>query len=227
MAHRPCWRLTWRLAGGLFKGIRHATGWDPTPTIHSYRDQPPGLLLDATFRRGIACLARLGLSFDAQVHHHQLLGVASLARAFPEMPIIVNHTGIPLGIGPYADRRAEVFAHWRNSVAELAPCPNVTMKLGGAGMSVFGFGWHERAIPASSVDYAKAVAPYFRACIELLGPDRCMFESNYPVDREACSYVTLWNAFVRLTEDLAPSEISSLFHDTAVRVYRLDTTHSA
>ena len=209
-------------AGGpLFKGIRHATGWDPTPTIRSYRDQPPGLLLDPTFRRGVACLARLGLSFDTQVHHHQLLEVASLARAFPEMPIIVNHTGIPLAIGPYEGKRDEVFAHWRGGVAELATCPNVYMKLGGAGMSVFGFGWHERPAPPTSAEYAGAVKPYFVTCIELMGADHCMFESNYPVDRLACSYVTLWNAFVRVTAEASPDEIADLFHDTAARAYRL------
>ena len=208
--------------GARFKGIRHATGWDPTPEIRSYRNQPGGMLLDATFRQGVACVARLGLSFDAQVHHHQLVEVASLARAFPEMPIIVNHTGVPLGIGPYAGKRDEVFRHWRGGIAELAGCPNVFLKLGGVGMSTFGFGWTDRPTPPGSEEIAQATAPYFRACIELLGADRCMFESNYPVDRRACSYVVLWNAFVRVTQDLAPDEIANLFHDTAARAYRLD-----
>lgn len=209
-------------AGGeRFKGIRHAVGWDPTPTIRSYRNQPPGRLLDPTFRRGVACLDRLGLSFDTQVHHHQLLEVASLARAFPEVPIIVDHTGVPLGIGPYAGKRDEVFAHWRGGVAELATCPNVYIKLGGGGMGSFGFGWSERPAPPTSEEYAQALAPYFRTCIELMGADHCMFESNFPVDRVACSYVTLWNAFVRMTDDLSESESAWVFHDTAVRAYRL------
>lgn len=211
-----------KAGGGRFKGIRHATGWDPTPSISSYRDQPAGMLLDPTFRRGIACLARMGLSFDTQVHHHQLLEVSSLARAFPEMPIIVNHTGLPLGIGPYANQRDETFRHWRGGMTELASYPNIYVKLGGTGMGVFGFGWHERQAPPSSEEFARSTAPYFRACIELFGSNRCMFESNYPVDRNACSYVVMWNAFVRVTQDLSPDEIADLFHDTAVRAYRLE-----
>jgi predicted TIM-barrel fold metal-dependent hydrolase len=207
--------------GARFKGIRHATGWDPTPFIRSYRDQPGGMLLDADFRRGIACVARMGLSFDAHVHHHQLPEVASLARAFPEMPIIVNHTGLPLGIGPYAGQRDDVFRHWRGGMADLAGCPNVYVKLGGTGMAVFGFGWQERPAPPSSEEYARATAPYFEACIELFGAERCMFESNFPVDRSACSYVVLWNAFVRVTRAFSSGEIANLFHDTAVRAYRL------
>ena len=208
--------------GALFKGIRHATGWDPTPSIRSYRDQPSGMLLDPTFRRGVACVARMDLSFDVQVHHHQLLEVASLARVFPDMPIIVNHTGVPLGVGPYAGKRDEVFRHWRGGMSDLASYPNIYLKLGGMGMSVFGFGWRERPAPPSSEEYAAATAPYFRACIELFGASRCMFESNYPVDRSACAYVVLWNAFVRVTQDLSPDEIADLFHDTAVRAYRLE-----
>jgi L-fuconolactonase len=207
--------------GARFKGIRHATGWDPTPSIRSYRDQPAGMLLDPAFRRGVACLARMGLSLDVHVHHHQLLEVASLARAFPDLPIIADHTGLPLGVGPYAGKRDEVFRHWRGGIAELADYPNVYMKLGGTAMEVFGFGWHERPAPPGSEEYARAIAPYFRTCIELLGAERCMFESNYPVDRRGCSYVVLWNAFVRVTQDLSPGEIGSLFHDTAVKAYRL------
>lgn len=209
-------------AGGWrFKGIRHATGWDPNPTIGAYRNPPPGLLLDATFRRGIACLDRLGLSFDAQVYHHQLLEVASLARAFPSLPIILNHTGIPLGIGPYAGKREEVYRYWRDSMAELVPCENIYVKVGGFGMASFGFGWHERKIPVGSEEFAAAIAPYVRTCIELFGPARCMFESNFPVDKAACSYVVLWNAFKRVTQGLSPSEKADLFHDTAARAYRL------
>jgi predicted TIM-barrel fold metal-dependent hydrolase len=163
----------------------------------------------------------MGLSLDVHVHHHQLLEVASLARAFPELSIVVNHTGLPLGVGPYAGKREEVFRHWRGGMAELASYPNVYLKLGGTGMPSFGFGWQERPAPPNSGEYAQATAPYFHACIELLGAERCMFESNFPVDRRACPYVVMWNAFVRVTQDLSPGEIANLFHDTAARAYRL------
>ena len=209
-------------AGGWrFKGIRHASSWDPSPDIGGYRNPPPGLLLDATVRKGIACLDRMELSFDAQVYHHQLLEVASLACAFPGMPIILNHTGIPLAIGPYADKRDETFTYWRASMAELARCENVFVKVGGFGMGSFGFGWHERERPAGSEAVAAAIAPMVHACIELFDPARCMFESNFPVDRMAFSFTVLWNAFKRVTQDLSPSEKADLFHDTAARAYRL------
>jgi L-fuconolactonase len=207
--------------GGRFRGIRHATGWDPNEQIRSYRNSPAGLLLDNTFRRGVACLDRLGLSFDTQVNHHQLLEVASLACAFPRLPIIVNHTGVPIGIGPYASKRDEVFRHWRGGIAELAAHENVFMKLGGLQMHVCGFDWTEREVPPGSEEIARASAPYYRACIELLGAGRCMFESNFPVDRLACSYTVLWNAFKRVAQDLSASEKADLFHDTAARAYRL------
>jgi len=207
--------------GGRFRGIRHATGWDPNPEIRSYRNSPAGLLLDSVFRRGVACVDRLGLTFDSQVNHHQLLEVASLARAFPRLTIVVNHTGVPIGIGPYASRRDEVFRHWRGGMAELAAYDNVFVKLGGLQMGVCGFDWTQRDVPPGSEEIALASAPYYRTCIELLGPSRCMFESNFPVDKMACSYTVLWNAFKRVAHDLSPSEKADLFHDAAVRAYRL------
>jgi predicted TIM-barrel fold metal-dependent hydrolase len=121
----------------------------------------------------------------------------------------------------YADKREMVWNHWRLCVAELAACPNVYMKLGGGGMGVFGFGWNERPAPPTSAEYAAAVAPLFLHCIETMGADHCMFESNFPVDRLACSYVTTWNAFVRVAAGASPTERAALFHDTAVKAYRL------
>jgi len=207
--------------GGRFRGVRHSTAWDPSEGIRSYRNPPPGLLLDAMFRQGAACLARLGLSFDALAYHHQLAEVASFARALPDLTVILNHTGIPLGIGPYAGKREEVFRHWRAGMAELAGCENVFVKLGGMGMPSMGFGWHQREVPATSEELARATAPYFRACIELFGASRCMFESNFPVDKVSASYTVLWNAFKRVVHDLSPAEKAALFHDAAARAYRL------
>ena len=128
----------------------------------------------------------------------------------------------PLGIGPYAGRREEVFAAWRRDMAELARCGNVAVKLGGLTMTMSGFGWHKRARPPGSKELAAAMKPYYLACIECFGPDRCMFESNFPVDRASCSYTVLWNAFKRLSRGYTGAERSALFRDTATRVYRLD-----
>jgi len=175
------------------------------------------------FRAGFACLSKLDLSFDAWVYHPQIPELADLARAFPEVTIVLDHIGGPLGIGPYADKREDVFALWRKNIAELAQCANVVVKLGGLTMTMSGFGWHKRDVPPGSVELAEAMGPYYRTCIECFGVERCMFESNFPVDRASCSYTIQWNAFKRLTQGYSQTERSALFHDTATRIYRLDT----
>jgi predicted TIM-barrel fold metal-dependent hydrolase len=206
---------------GRFRGIRHRAAWDPSPEISSHKGPPAGLLLDGRFRQGFACLPRYGLSFDAWLYHPQLMELADLARAFPDVSIILDHIGGPLGIGPYAGQRDSVFQAWKRSIAALADCPNVAVKLGGLGMQCCGFGWDRQRIPPSSAEMAEAMAPYYLWCIERFGADRCMFESNFPVDRISSSYTVLWNAFKRVARDLTPHERAALFHDTAARVYRL------
>jgi predicted TIM-barrel fold metal-dependent hydrolase len=209
-------------ASDRFRGVRYATAWDASSEIRpTHTHPPPGLLADPAFRAGFACLARLGLSFDAWLYHTQFAELAGLARAFPAVTIVLDHMGGPLGVGPYAGRRAEVFAAWRASLAELAGCPNVVVKLGGRTMAASGFGWHKRAAPPGSEELAAAMAPYYRACIELFGAQRCMFESNFPFDRASCSYVVLWNAYKRLSHDYPEADRRALFYDTAERVYRL------
>ena len=204
-----------------FRGIRRSTAADASPDIRSYKNPPLGLLLDATFREGFACLQRYDLSFDAGVYHHQLTELADLARAFPETMIILNHIGGPLGIGSYAGQRETVFQVWRTGMAEVAACPNVVVKLGGLGMPNYGHGWHERPTPPGSAELAEVMSPYFMWCIEQFGVERCMFESNFPVDNVSYSYITMWNAFKRVTQGFSTEERAALFHDTAARVYRL------
>lgn len=175
-----------------FRGIRHATAWDASPDIRNAHAQPPpGLLGDATFRQGFDVLQRLGLSFDAWLYSPQLPELTALARAFPDATIVLDHVRGVLGIGPYADKRDEIFEVWKGSMADLASCPNVVVKLGGLAMSMCGFGWHRRDQPPSSAELAAAMAPYYRHCIEQFGVHRCMFESNFPVDKVSCSYTLL------------------------------------
>ena len=134
---------------------------------------------------------------------------------------MLDHLGGPIGIGPYADRRDEVLTRWRASMQEVAACENVTLKLGGIGMPIYGMKWHKRDQPPDSAEVAAVWGPEVRWCIEQFGVDRCMFESNFPVDRQSFDYTVCWNAFIRMTEDLSQSERQSLFHDTATRIYRL------
>jgi predicted TIM-barrel fold metal-dependent hydrolase len=201
------------------RGIRHSTTWDASGALRS--EAPAGLLADGAFRKGLAQLGKRGLSFDAWVYHPQLEEVAALARAFPEVAIVLNHIGGPLGAGPYAGRRDEVFEAWREGIAAVAACPNVAVKLGGAGSARSGYEWHTRAVKPSSDEVAQILKPYFEWCIERFGAGRCMFESNFPVEKAANAYAVVWNAFKKLTQKYSPAERAALFHDTACRVYRI------
>jgi len=202
-----------------FRGIRHSTIWDASSALRS--DGPPGLLADSNFRRGFAWLGKFNLSFDAWLYHPQLPELAALAQAFPDVTIILNHIAAPLGVGPYAGKRQEVFEIWSRGIAALASCPNVLVKLGGVGSLRSGYDWHERAVKPSSAELATALGHYFEWCIEHLGADRCMFESNFPVEKLSTSYVNLWNSFKRITEKYSARERAALFHDTACRAYRI------
>ena len=211
-----------RAGGERFRGIRHITAWDADPLLPERAfPAPPGLLGDATFLEGFGRLALLGLSFDAWLYHPQIGDLAALARAFPETQIVLDHVGGPLGIGAYAGKRDEVFSHWRAAIQGLAACPNVAIKLGGMGMRINGFGFHERAEPPSSEELTAAWRPYVETCIESFGADRCMFESNFPVDKGSYSYAVCWNAFKRLASAASAAEKADLFSGTARRVYRL------
>jgi len=202
-----------------FRGIRHSATWDGSGALRNEAAQ--GMLADGKFRAGFAWLEKLGLSFEAWVYHPQLTEVADLARAFPKVTIVINHIGAPLGVGPYAGKRDEVFRDWSRGVAEVAQCPNAIVKLGGVGSLRSGYDWHERAFKPSSGELAQILRPYIEHCIDKFGVERCMFESNFPVEKASNSYVNLWNAFKRITEKYSAGERSALFHDTAARVYRI------
>jgi L-fuconolactonase len=205
-----------------FRGIRRTGAWDPDPAIDRGRGVTgPGLYLDTKFREGFAELAPLDLIFEGVCRHPQLPDFIDLARAFPDTTLVLNHLGGVAGIGAYAGKREEVFSGWRKNIIELATCPNVVVKLGGINMEYSGFGWHEQPTPPTSEALCAATRRYYETVIEHFGPQRCTFESNFPVDKISCSYVVLWNAFKRMTQGYSATERTLMFHDTAQRVYRL------
>ncbi|MCB1644572.1 MAG: amidohydrolase family protein [Pseudomonadales bacterium] len=205
-----------------FRGIRHAVSFHSDERIRNAHTHPPEhLMLDERFRTGFAELERLGLTFDAWFYHHQLAEFIDLARTFPNVSIVLDHLGGPLGIGPYEGKSAEVFAVWKDHISELSECMNVHLKLGGINMKVNGHQWHKRDKPPGSDELANTNGPWFEHCIDSFGADRCMFESNFPVDKESASYPVIWNAFKKLSAGRSPEEKSALFHDTATRFYRL------
>ncbi len=208
--------------GGRFRGVRQVASRDDSPDIHtSHTDPPAHLLADPAFRAGLVALGRAGHTFDAYLYHPQLPELTDAARAAPGTVIVVDHLGGPIGIGPYAGRREEVLEVWRRGMEDLARCENVVLKLGGIGMPIYGQDWHRRPSEPSSEELAEVWGREIRWCIERFGVERCMFESNFPVDKRSCSYVVLWNAFKRIVAGASASEKSALFHDNAARIYRL------
>jgi L-fuconolactonase len=211
-----------RAGGDRFRGIRHTVAWDADPAMRN-----PGYvtqqhqLSQASFREGFAVLGHLGLSFEAWLFHPQIDELVDLASAFPNVRIVLNHVGGPIGIGTYAGRRNEIFAGWASAIKRLAACENVYVKLGGLGMRMGGFGFSEQAEPPSSDMLASAFRPYIETCIKAFGASRAMFESNFPVDKGSYSYAVFWNACKLIAKDASEAERADLFAGAATRFYRL------
>jgi predicted TIM-barrel fold metal-dependent hydrolase len=205
-------------SGDTVRGVRQSATRDASPELHSsYHDTGPELYERADFRAGIGELVTRGLSLDTWQYYHQLPALIDLARAFPDLRILVDHVGGVAGLGPYAGRHDEIFPVWRGHIRALAELPNVWMKLGGLGMSTSGFDYGGAAPNSATV--AAVWRPYIATCLEAFGPERSMFESNFPIDRHACSYRTLWNALKRLAAGASAEEKALLFRDTARRFY--------
>jgi L-fuconolactonase len=202
-----------------FKGIRHIVTWNADPRVESRERE--GVLALPEFRAGAKVLARMNLTLDTICCWPQLPEMVAFARAVPELTIIMNHLGGLNRTGPFAGKDDEVMPAWRAGMADLATCPNVLLKLGGMGMPRFGFDWHLRDMPVGSEELARQIAPLMDYCIEKFGPDRCMFESNFPVDKVSFSHPVLYNAFKRYSEGFLPEERHALFHDTAGKAYRV------
>lgn len=207
---------------GAFCGVRHSVSSDPLfPDGIVIRPAPSRLLGDPRYREGLARVAARGLTYDAMLYQVQIPELTAVARALPELSIVLDHVGCILGVGPYETRADETFDAWRRDMAELATCPNVAVKLGGLGMIITGARWHERQEPPKSAELAGAWKRTIHTCIDLFGAARCMFESNFPVDKAMVSYRTLWNAFKRLADGASDDEKTALFSRTAARIYRL------
>lgn len=209
---------------GLFRGIRHATPWDEDPLAHNaHTGSTQHMMQSADFLAGARTLASMGYSFDSWLYHHQIVELVELARAVPELPIVLDHLGGRLGVGGYAARRVDVLSEWKDAMAAAAACPNIVLKVGGIGMdNTFGTGWSEFHKPPSSEQVADYWSDDIRWSIDTFGPSRCMFESNFPVDRQSLPYAVLWNAMQIMATSYTAEEQSELFVNTAARTYRID-----
>ena len=206
---------------GRFRGIRHAGACDTTGTLTNTGSPRPCPYRDKAFQEGVRTLGEMGYTYDTWHFFHQNREYLELARAVPGTTMILDHFGTPLGVGAYAGKREEIFERWRDDFSELAKCPNVVAKLGGLAMPDNGFGWDKDERPPTSDEFAAAQKRYYLHAIACFGPDRCMFESNFPVDKLSVSYHVLWNGLKKIVADFTEAEQDAMFYGTAARVYRV------
>jgi predicted TIM-barrel fold metal-dependent hydrolase len=200
--HRPDVEATLaaHCAFANMRGIRHIVNWhrDPAKTYVA----KPDFLTDAAWRRGFGLLRKYGLSFDLQLYPSQMADAAALAQAHPDTTIVLNHAGMPV------DRDAEAIALWRDGMRRLAAAPNVWVKISGLGM----VDWHWTEA---------SIRPFVLETIDIFGVDRCMFASNFPVDKLYSSFDALYRAFKSIVADFTGEERRKMFATTAASVYRL------
>ena len=205
---------------GRFRGVRMVTCRDGE-FAPAHRVVNAGVLGTRDFRRGLTELGRLGLSYDVIAYFSQLGEVVELARAHPDVLLVINHVGLPIRLGRYASRQNEVMSVWRHRIEELASCANVFMKLGGMGVFVLGYDYRDHQPPVSAEHLALDWLPWFSHVIECFGTARCMFESNFPVDKTLGDYQTVWNACKVIARGCSAGEKADLFYETARKVYRI------
>jgi len=209
-------------ARGRLRGIRHAGSHALHPKVLTIPGRAAaGLYADPQFRAGVARLGERGLTYDTWHYHYQNQEFADLASVVPETTMVLDHFGTPLGVGPYASQRETIFQQWTADIAAIATSPNVVAKLGGLAMPDNGFGWHTADRPPTSDEFVREQRRYYIHAIEQFGPTRCMFESNFPVDRLSLSYRVVWNSFKKMIVDFSPDERDAMLRGTASRVYRL------
>jgi predicted TIM-barrel fold metal-dependent hydrolase len=209
-------------SGGRFRGIRDALSHAEQPDVLTIAGRAPaGLASNPDFRKGVKKLGAMGYSYDTWHYHYQNKEFYELAKACSDTPMILDHFGTPLGVGPYASQQAEIKAQWRKDIAAIAECDNVVAKLGGLAMPDNGFGFEQKELPPTSDEFVEAQREYYLHAIDCFGPERCMFESNFPVDRLSISYHVLYNGLKKIVADFSQDEKDAMFYQTAARIYRL------
>ena len=217
---RPVLEAMQAASPNRFRGVRHSVGWDESPELANREIK--GALGTDGYRAGAKVLADMGLILENSLYFHQAGELVDFANSMPDLTIVLNHIGGLVRVGPYANRDDEVLPAWRKGIEEMAKCPNIVLKLGGVGQTRFAYAWDELEKPIGSEELAAQLGPLMNHCIQQFGPERCMFESNYPVDKISYSYNVLWNAFKRLSKAYSATERAAMFHDTAARVYKIN-----
>jgi L-fuconolactonase len=209
-------------AGGRFRGIRDALARATEPEVMMIAGMnPAGKFANPAFQAGVRRLGERGLTYDSWQYHHQNHELLELARAIPETTMVLDHFGTPCGVGQYEGHRDEIFEAWKADITALAACDNVVAKIGGLAMPDNGFGFHTAERPPTSDELVAAQSRYYLHTIEAFGPGRCMFESNFPVDRFSLPYTVFWNAAQKMVADFSDDDQNAMFSGTAARVYSI------
>ena len=210
------------VSGGRLKGIRMllASHKDPRITSGAVKSDL-GLMLHPNFIEGAKCLQDAGLSLDFWIYHTQLLEMERIAKALPDLNIILNHIGGPIHIGEYEGKQALTHREWRPAMMRLSRLPNINVKLGGLGMALNGAKFHLNDQPPSSIELSDTWKPWIYETLNMFGVDKCMFESNFPVDKGSCSYGSLWNAFKIIANEMSEDEKNKLFYEIADKTYKI------
>ena len=210
------------ISEGRLKGIRMLLASHTDPRISSGAVKSDlGLMLHPNFIEGAKCIQNANLSLDFWIYHTQLNEMEKIARSLPDLTIILNHIGGPIHLGEYEGKQAATHREWRSAMMRLSRIPNINVKLGGLGMAVNGAKFHNNKFPPNSVQLSDVWKPWIYETIDMFGFDRCMFESNFPVDKGSCSYGALWNAFKILAKDMSDDEINKLFSKNAAKIYKI------
>jgi predicted TIM-barrel fold metal-dependent hydrolase len=203
-------------AGGRLRGIRDALAWADLPHFDTRPDNRTKLD-SPVYRAGARALAEAGLSFDVAVFHTQIGQLTDFARALPQLTIVLNHLGCPIGPGPDARRMKEVFPVWKKSLALLAEQPNVVIKLGGLGQ----FWENPPGANPSSEALSQSWRPWIETGIGAFGVHRCMFASNFPTNAPVGSLGNTYNAYKRIVHGCSAQELQALFRGSAEAAYRI------
>ena len=210
------------ISEGRLKGIRMLLASHQDPRINSGAVRSDlGLMLHPNFIDGAKCIQNSSLSLDFWIYHTQLNELEQIAKALPDLTIILNHVGGPIHLGEYEGKQALTHREWRLAMMRLSRIPNINVKLGGLGMAVNGAKFHEKNIPPNSTQLSDIWKPWIYETLDMFGFDRCMFESNFPVDKGSCSYGVLWNAFKILAKNMSKDEKNKLFKQNASRIYKI------
>ena len=214
-------------ASARFAGVRQMLAFDLDQGIMRFCPRPY-LSRDSHWLKGLSLLEQHHLSFDAWFFHHQLDELVVLAKAFPGITFVLDHMGTPIGVGGQfasygrtESARDVTLRTWQMHLHELAELPNVMVKLSGLFMPVVGWGYEHRDTPPTQEELLNTAGPLFDFVLQTFGVDRCMFASNFPMDKVSLSLSQLYQFYGALVAHYPEESRRKLFHDNAARIYRI------